>query len=608
MNENLTHLQSALTFALLVALSGLGVCAIALLTERLLRRRSEPLRYGILFSGVIGLLVVPLLVVIGQSVSISLGPEPIVEEEVVRVPAHLLPGLLEPEQADAEQSPPQESWMPLIGMLVMSVWIIGMSIGLVRLALAMFRQSRILLGQRWSLAFGTDDLKARLVRTLGLSKFPEVYRSPVAPMPMVVGFWRPVIVVPETTPASWGQPEWEAILLHEGAHIARRDHWALLLQRVAIIFYWWCPLAYLVSRRLDDLREHICDDYALQGPCDSIAYAELLVQSAEQLVQLKSVSVPLALFDSARGGLEARVTRLLEKERCPMTHMSVSAKALAFGFLVAGCLMTTAATAFSGAQATPPPQKKVQIKIIVDGKEIELKDAKVLELIEAAQKQGDPAPAIKVAPVDPKVHGRAISPAGKVLVTSDGKVITIIDADSGKILMKLDQASPDAKAQLERYGYAGRVQAKPDPRIEELVKQAEAIKPGSGAEIRKALGGKVLSTPPIYAVPTVPTLPGKRIHEMQIELKEGKKVIILQIEDGTVKQLTEQELKKLIDSNPKFKARETELKKAISEPRAITKPMTPTPQPGELEALRRQLDRINAELQDLRKRLDTGKK
>src|SRR5205814_4450159 len=118
----------------------------------------------------------------------------------------------------------------------------------------------------------------------------------------------------------------------------RRDPWGVLAQRLAVILFWWCPLVYALGRRLNELRESICDDYALQGSCDHIAYAEVLVESAERLLSLKTLPLPVALLDSARGGLEARVTRLLEKEKRPMTKLSLPGKILGAGFLAAPCL------------------------------------------------------------------------------------------------------------------------------------------------------------------------------------------------------------------------------------------------------------------------------
>jgi hypothetical protein len=234
----------------------------------------------------------------------------------------------------------------------------------------------------------------------------------------------------------------------------------------------------------------------------------------------------------------------------------------------------------------------------------------------------------------------AFSPHGNIIVSGDGKVFKVIDATSGKVTaLVVDPAKPATQFEY-RYQtqpaqptpgahsgiirYTQSAQAKPDPRIEELVKQAEAIKPGSGAEIRKAL--QALPTPAdvLYlkdpkAIKVVPTLPGVRWDPLS-----GKKVIILEIEDGKVLQLGEGDLKKHLDKAIRIhldldltkqkadekaeKAHAIELYyKAIKE-KAVDKKAAPPPSPTDVEALSRQLERISAELNDLRKRLEDRKK
>jgi hypothetical protein len=405
--------------------------------------------------------------------------------------------------------------------------------------------------------------------------------------------------------------------LHEAAHIARRDHWALLAQRVAVWLFWWCPLVHLVSRRLNALRENICDDHALEGPCDQIAYAELLVESAERFLEVKrvqSVPVPLALLDSARGGLEERVTRLLEKEKGPMIKLTWYGKVAAAAFLALGCLLTTAATAFS--QAQPQPQKRVQIKIVIDGKEIDLGDAKLLEHLEAAQKKSVEFK-LKVAPdaaTLADVMELAFTPDGKFVAMGKESKLYVYDAGTGKV--------------VAQHAYTP---TQPDPRIEELVKAAEKIKPGSGAEVRKALQGagwKADSQRGEYYYRAVPApVPTATF----LKHLGDKNIIILSIKDGKVQQLTEPELKKLLDQGQfrwaqpiektVLKPRGIEVVPAlpgvpgvpVAPPRTIEKkalpmpPATPTA-PANLDALQRQLERINAELLELRKHLEAQKK
>jgi beta-lactamase regulating signal transducer with metallopeptidase domain len=441
--ESINRPSALQTFVFLMAISGVAVSGAALAAGRLLRHRSPSLRYAVLFGAVVGLLAVPVLVGVGQSLS---GLFAVTTEETVRVPAEQVTDLLAPPTPPIPVEPASvvndvASVVPVVG------WAIGIAFGLLRLVRGIWTQRRAFVAVPWQPEWWTDERRRALAQKVGLRRFPEVCRSPCAPLPMVVGLWPSRIVLPESAPAPWSQPQWEAILLHEAAHIARRDAWAALAQRLAVVFFWWCPFVHHVSRRLNVLRETICDDYALEGPCDHIAYAELLVETAERLVNMRTLPVPVGLLDAARVGLEERITSLLEKEKQPMTKLSLAAKLFGAAALVAACVCITAATAFSQA---PPAQKKIQIKIIVDGKEIDLSD-EVIQAVLAAQTQKASNPkALKLE--------RATGPTWQV------KPAVTVRSD-----------------------------AKPDPRIEDLVKQAEDIRPGSGAAVRKALQGAAVN-------------------------------------------------------------------------------------------------------------------
>ena len=129
----------------------------------------------------------------------------------------------------------------------------------------------------------------------------------------VVGLWRPTIVVPAALVT--GEPALlRAALVHELAHVRRRDALGRCVQLAAAALYWWYPVVRLASRRLELAREAACDAWALEaGDISRPAYARLLVQMTHASPAL-ALAAPRALDDRVRAVLgpvvAARLGRL----------------------------------------------------------------------------------------------------------------------------------------------------------------------------------------------------------------------------------------------------------------------------------------------------------
>jgi bla regulator protein blaR1 len=94
---------------------------------------------------------------------------------------------------------------------------------------------------------------------LGLVPGPEVRLFHGIPGPAVFGFLRPVVLLPAELMASATRQQVEHVLMHEFAHVRRRDAQASLLCLAVQLVYWFHPVAWLARTRLATLREIGCD-------------------------------------------------------------------------------------------------------------------------------------------------------------------------------------------------------------------------------------------------------------------------------------------------------------------------------------------------------------
>jgi bla regulator protein blaR1 len=98
--------------------------------------------------------------------------------------------------------------------------------------------------------------------------------------PIVVGVVRPVIIFPAALLARMSVAEFELILLHEVAHIVRRDTWANALQILLEILLFYHPVVHWLSRRARLERECACDDFAVAASGTPYEYARALTALA----------------------------------------------------------------------------------------------------------------------------------------------------------------------------------------------------------------------------------------------------------------------------------------------------------------------------------------
>ncbi|MGD9721847.1 MAG: M56 family metallopeptidase [Pirellulales bacterium] len=139
--------------------------------------------------------------------------------------------------------------------------------------------------------------------TLGLRNCPAIAVTRERCSPFAGGLVRPVIVLPESLLTELSRDELRQVLLHELAHVKRRDlAWGWTAQ-AARVFYFFHPAVHWVAWRLRLERELACDHVAMAGAGRSPAqYAETLVHIVSRISQPATSPAALALTGGERSG------------------------------------------------------------------------------------------------------------------------------------------------------------------------------------------------------------------------------------------------------------------------------------------------------------------
>lgn len=172
-------------------------------------------------------------------------------------------------------------------------------------------------------------------------------------VPMVTGVLRPAIVLPPDA-LDWPAEDLALALLHERAHVARRDvpkQWAA---SIVCALYWFNPLVWIVARTMASDREHAVDAMVLEGGARASSYAALLVRvavRADEAALLEAFHAPAV----GRADLARRVEAVLAtpRPRASRLRRAGLASALVLAALAAACSQGPAVTT-AAAGANPP--------------------------------------------------------------------------------------------------------------------------------------------------------------------------------------------------------------------------------------------------------------
>lgn len=274
-------------FALDIALKATLLFSFTSLAIGLLRRSGAAARHLAGTAGLIGALALPLLTLALPRWEIGVLPAPFlsppirVSSSAVSVTERYDPApgprpetaMDNPMQTTSPAAPlkPHGQHVPW-PLLALALWTTGALLVGARLAFGMLRVRRIgreaapIRDWEW-----TEETR-RLSRELEVGRPVELLESARVPVAMTSGLLRPLLLLCRQA-RLWEVERRRVVLLHELAHVRRGDWLWLLLAEVALAFYWWHPLAWVLSRQVRRDCERACDDLVLAAGTKPSVYA-----------------------------------------------------------------------------------------------------------------------------------------------------------------------------------------------------------------------------------------------------------------------------------------------------------------------------------------------
>ncbi|TWU58999.1 Regulatory protein BlaR1 [Rubripirellula tenax] len=300
-----------------------------------LRGRSPHLRYGLMLIALLAMVAVPTttLFVVGTGETVSgefatndtvefgVDARPVVAagREPSGVTLTFIPDGMRRSADEFDESPSNiallaglmisvpnlvRPWMNVI----VAVWLCGIVVLSIRLLVGWRATRRLRVSGQSPVTEQLTAITSRVAEKLGVHRSIEVCQSSMVDVPTVIGWLKPLVLLPVSAISGLSSEQLEAVIAHELAHVRRHDYLVNVFQVLMETVFFYHPAVWWTSHLMRVEREACCDDIAVQMTGDGVRYARLLVW----LEEARGPSTPMTLSMSADGGsLSNRIARIV---------------------------------------------------------------------------------------------------------------------------------------------------------------------------------------------------------------------------------------------------------------------------------------------------------
>jgi bla regulator protein blaR1 len=222
----------------------------------------------------------------------------------------------------------------------------------------------------------------------------EILGSSSVPVPITMGIFKPVIILPEQLLLEGDENLLTSAIGHEAIHVARRDYLFNLFYELIYLTLSFHPAAALIRRRIKQTRELSCDELVALQMLEPEIYARSLVTLASSAPPLRRLSVTATVGIADADILEVRIMSLMKKSRLDARSKKISLIAAALLLIVSSVTAVALAMRFdvepvgiSAAQEQENKQKEKEKQIEKEKRELGERSREFEEGVRAAQEE-----------------------------------------------------------------------------------------------------------------------------------------------------------------------------------------------------------------------------
>lgn len=248
--------------------------------------------------------------------------------------------------------------------LIVLVWMLGASLFMLRLMGGLAYIQKLKHQHNKTISPIWQQKMKQLAQKMPLKKSVKVVESALVQVPMVIGYFKPMILIPIAAVNRLSEAEIEAVLAHELAHVVRNDYVLNFCFSFIEILFYYHPAVWWISSSIDAERENCCDDMAIKVCGNSMIYAKTLLSLQELKTTVPQFALPFSTKN--KGALINRIKRILNQ---PQNKGGIAEK------LVASFLLIFMVACISVGAATPNKTGETETTLeILDTMDQELRD------------------------------------------------------------------------------------------------------------------------------------------------------------------------------------------------------------------------------------------